>query len=214
VKQYTDITVILDRSGSMSDIKSAMEEAYNTFIKEHQKVKSTRVSLIQFDTTNDQEVVYQDLPVSEVPKLNLHPRGGTPLVDALAKAIDNTGLRFASMPDNQRPDQVLFVIITDGEENSSRKFTRKDVHDRITHQTNKYKWQFVFLGADQDAIKEAASYGISSFNAIDFRKSWAGVANTTQSLAKVTSAYTMNVNRGESLKGFTADDRTKALDKE
>src|SRR3990167_653325 len=210
MKQYTDITVLLDRSGSMASIKEPMETAFNTFVAEHKAVPTTRISLIQFDDVDPQEVVYQGVPVSYVEKLVLRPRGTTPLLDAFCEAIDKTGQRLANIPESDRPDHVLFVVITDGQENASKTRQRYDVRNRVTQQTNHYKWQFVYLGANQDAIKEAQSLGISHDWAMNYTASAAGTRGMAQSLTANTVAYAINRNRDEELMKFSESQRKQA----
>lgn len=210
MKQFTDITVLLDRSGSMASIKSAMETAFDEFVNGHKSNPTTKLTLIQFDTSSPQDVVYQCVPVTAVEPLKLHPRGGTPLLDALCTAIDNTGARLAAMPLDSRPDQVMILVITDGEENASRQRTRQDVFNRVTKQQNDYKWQFVYLGANQDAIKEANSYGIGAEWAINYAASAAGVANSTQALLSNTVSYTNQTKRGQSMTKFSDEQRAAA----
>lgn len=188
MRDYTDITVVLDRSGSMANIRAAMEEGFNAFLKKHKEIPSTRISLVQFDTTNPYETVYTAIPINEAPKLSLVPRGGTPLLDALCRTIDATGERLSGMRETERPKGVLFVVITDGEENSSTRFTRADVKTRIEHQSNKYAWDFIYLGANQDAIKEAESFGISALKAINY------VANAFDTEQKIGGLVSNTVN--------------------
>jgi len=173
----------------MESIQGAMTEGFNEFILKHREVPSTRISLIQFDTTNPEEVVYSAIPISEAPKLNLVPRGGTPLLDALCRTIDSTGRRLAAMPNKDRPRNVLFVIITDGEENSSRSFKREDVHSRVSKQTNDYNWEFIYIGANQDAFAEAASFGISSNRAMNYVANAYDTRDKFRSLTSNTVAY-------------------------
>lgn len=161
---YTDITVLMDRSGSMEVIKVAMEKGFKEFLQGHRKFPSTRLSLIQFDGENPYEEVYINKPVLDAPNLCLSPRGMTPLVDATCKAIDATGRRLAAMCAADRPERVIFVTITDGEENASRLFKRDDVRRRVEHQESVYKWEFNFIGAGQDAFAEAATYGYQMRN--------------------------------------------------
>lgn len=219
MKAYTDITILLDRSGSMSKIKEAMEEAYGGFLKVHQKVPSTRITLIQFDTENDQDMVYENMKVRQAGGLNLDPRGATPLIDAFVKAIDGTGRRLSSLPEKDRPDQVLFVVITDGLENASKEFKRQDVFDRVTLQHKAYKWQFIYLGANQDAIKEAATYGIGAGQTITFNPDWKNIApmfvGEDAALNRMSMNYTKNSGgaRGQSLGAFSDEDRQAAVDK-
>lgn len=215
MKQFTDITVLLDRSGSMVSIREPMESAFNEFITKHKEIPSTKITLVQFDSTNDQETVYQCVPVGSVEKLKLVPRGDTPLIDAFVKVIDRTGERLSIMNEADRPDQVLMVIITDGQENASRAYTRKDVSSRVTKQTNDYKWQFIYLGANQDAIAEAASYGIGQKWALNYAASASGTASASAGLMANSMTYVGNTKgmRGTKAPEFTKEQRKKAEDK-
>lgn len=213
MKQYTDITVLLDRSGSMSSIKEAMETAYNTFVAEHKSVPTTRISLIQFDDIDPQEIVYQGVPVTYAEKLTIRPRGNTPLLDAFCEAIDRTGTRLANIPESDRPDQVLFVVITDGAENASKKYQRRDVRNRVNHQRSDYKWQFIYLGANQDAIGEAQSFGIPRDWALTYNATTGGTRAMSESLVKSTVAYAKNVNRGADTVAFSNEQRKEAEEK-
>jgi len=183
----------------MEFIKGAMEEGFNEFILKHREVPSTRISLVQFDTTNPEEVVYSAIPIGEAPKLNLVPRGGTPLLDALCRTIDSTGRRLAAMPSKDRPRNVLFVIITDGEENSSHTFKRTDVHSRVSKQTNDYNWEFIYIGANQDAFTEAASFGIPSLRAMNYVANAYDTRDKFRSLTSNTVAYTVGGAAGQSV---------------
>ena len=205
--KYTDITFLVDRSGSMTSMKDSMEQAFDAFLEKHKQVPSTRITLVQFDGENDQEVIYTALPVRSAERLVIRPRGWTPLVDAFVKLIDNTGKRLNEMPERERPDQVLFVVITDGQENASIKYNRHDVHQRVAHQKSFYNWQFVYLGANQDAIREAHSYGIRAENAITYKDIIPMFVGENASLVNATLAY---VNRTTSdVAGFTDEDRTR-----
>jgi hypothetical protein len=179
---YTDMTVVLDRSGSMADIKSDMEGGFDTLIAEQKKQPGRLdVTLWQFD---DQiEKVYEGRDVSDVPKLSLIPRGSTALLDCIGAAIDATGLRLSKMAEQNRPANVLFLIITDGEENASKKFKRDTIKEMIEHQTHKYKWVFSYLGADVNSFAEARSIGISDDTTMDFSKSKSRETLTCGSLA-------------------------------
>lgn len=209
MKQFTDITVLVDRSGSMANIKEAMETAFDTFIREHRSVPSTKLTLIQFDDVNDQEVVYQCVPIGSAERLNLRPRGNTPLLDAFCTSIDNTGRRYSIMGPDERPDQVLMVVITDGQENASRFNTRRNVFERVTRQRELYKWQFVYLGANQDVFAESQSFGIPWRNAIQYDPYPIFVGATAAALAGNTVAY---ANRNSSdVKGYTVEQRVKSV---
>lgn len=187
--RFTDITILLDRSGSMAAIKDAMEGGFDEFLHQHQQVPTTRISLIQFDGQNPYDEVYIERPVTDVPKLHLQPRGSTPLLDALCTTIDKVGKRLAAKRQQDRPDKVLFVIITDGQENASHEFKREDVRKRVKTQTDTYKWEFVYLGANQDAFAEAASFGIDLGKTINFAYAARGTEKAWRSLAANTLGY-------------------------
>jgi len=186
---YCDITVLVDRSGSMERIKTAMESGFEEFVQGHRAYPSTRLTLVQFDGRNDQEVVYNALPIGSIGQLYLDPRGMTPLNDALCKTIDATGWRLAAMPQSERPDKVLFIIITDGLENASRIYTREDVKRRIELQQGTYSWEFVYLGANQDAIKEAVTMGMDWKKAISYNATGQHTNSAMRGLLKNTVNY-------------------------
>lgn len=191
-KNYTDITILLDRSGSMSSIKEKVESGFKEFFLEHQKNPSTRVSLVQFNSVHRYDPVFTNLPVTAVEGLDLKPEGGTPLIDAFVKTIDETGARLSRLDEKDRPSRVLFVVITDGEENASVLHTKKDVSDRVNHQRDRYNWQFIYLGANQDAIREASQYGIWAANSGTF--SGVEAYSAMQLLGTKTSSYAADGN--------------------
>ncbi len=155
----TDLTVVLDRSGSMQSCKNDAEGGLNHFIEEQKKHEGDATfTLVQFDT--EYEFVHKAIPIGEVPKCSLVPRGGTALLDAVGRAINETGERLSKVDDANRPGLVVFVIVTDGEENSSHEFTKAQVKEMIERQQSEYQWQFTFLGANQDAFHEAQGLGI------------------------------------------------------
>lgn len=171
MKDATHIAVLLDRSGSMGDIKDDAIGGFNCFLKEQKAAgANATLTLVQFDTEST-DVVHESMPILEVPDLNhqtFQPRGGTPLLDALGQTIDSTGRALAAIPEANRPNKVVFVVITDGQENSSHRHTKASVKEKIDHQSDRYNWQFVFLGANQDAFDEAGAVGIAMGNAANF----------------------------------------------
>lgn len=209
---YTDITVLLDRSGSMASIKSAMESGFREFMQQHRAVPSSRLTLVQFDTNDPQEVAFTAKPISEAPDLDITPRGGTPLLDALCRAIDSTGARLAAMSYADRPERVLFVIITDGQENSSHEFRREDVRTRVTRQADAYKWQFMYLGANQDAFAEAASFGIPKGATAAYAASHAGTGNVMRAMAMNSVSYASGASAA--VMDFNDDQRKEAMEKD
>lgn len=212
MKQYTDITILLDRSGSMGVIKESMESAYKEFLTKHSEIPTTRITLMQFDDINPLQIVYQDVPIKEARGLRLEPRGNTPLLDAFCNAIDKTGERLSDLSKEERPDQVLFVVITDGEENASKKYKRYDVSSRVSKQRESFGWNFIYLGANQDAIKEAASFGIPMQWAMTYSHTDKGVGGSSAALMSNTVAYaaTQGSMRSRAVKSFTNEQRQEA----
>jgi Mg-chelatase subunit ChlD len=159
---FTDITVILDRSGSMGSCVDDTIGGFNTFLKDQQEqAGKANLSLVQFN--HGYELVYNGTPIKNAPKLdtkNYVPMGSTALLDAMGKTITDVGARLKAMPMSERPQNVLFVIITDGLENASHQYNRNQVFDMVKHQQDVYKWQFLYLGANQDAIAVGITMGI------------------------------------------------------
>lgn len=155
-----EIIFIIDRSGSMQSIAQDMRGGFANFIAEQRKLPGEcRVTLTRFD--NVYENVYSGMLISDVPPLELEPRGGTALLDAIGRTITETGARYAAMPESQRPSKVFVVIVTDGHENASREWSHAKVTAAIKHQRTNYAWEFVFMGASEDAIDVGMSMGIA-----------------------------------------------------
>lgn len=177
-KDSTLIVVVLDRSGSMSSGQDATVEGFNGFLAEQKKLPGEcRMTLVQFD--DRYQIDFNNTPISEV-KLAYAPRGGTALLDAMGRTIDEVGAELAKRSESTRPAKVIFVTITDGYENASRKFTRDDIFNKIAHQRDAYKWEFLYLGANQDAIAEATRLGIPATHS---------VSTSTQSYATTSGTY-------------------------
>lgn len=160
----TDITFVLDRSGSMVAIKDETIGGFNQLLADQRKLgQDVRVTLYRFD--DQHETLYNARPVAEAPDLTPYtfvPRGFTALNDAIGQAIVKTGARLAAMDEDQRPGKVLFVVLTDGGENASHEYRTRDIARMVKHQTATYGWDFTFIGANQDAYLTAASFGINS----------------------------------------------------
>lgn len=184
----TDITVVLDRSGSMESIAKAMKEGFDSFIREQRSQPGeAALTLVQFDDKS--ELVYKARPLQEVPALVLEPRWSTALLDAVGKAITETGERFRAMDEKDRPGKVVFVVITDGQENSSVEFKRKDVLDMVKRQREGYNWSFVFLGANQDSFEEASRIGIMRSATMNYQATPAGVAAAYAKMSASMTSY-------------------------
>lgn len=188
---YTDITIVLDRSGSMGSIAHDVIGGINTFIDTQKKQpgKAT-LTLVQFD--NVYEIVHNAVDITAVPHLTsdtYKPRGMTALLDAIGRTVVDTGKRLEKMPEAERPGKVLFVIMTDGEENVSTEMTYEKVKEMTEHQKTKYNWDFIFLGANIDVKKYADNLGINSNNAIKFNSTSKGMNTTYAVLSSAVSDY-------------------------
>jgi hypothetical protein len=201
-----DITVVLDRSGSMQSVRQDTIGGFNAFLGEQRKLPGQcTVSMVQFD--DQYEPLYSGKPVQDAPPLsadNFVPRGMTALLDAIGRTINETGRRLAAMPEAHRPGKVLFVILTDGGENSSKEFTRQQVFDMIGHQKSVYSWDFVFLGANQDAISVGRSLNIADGSAMTYAANPVG----TQAAFASASAYASQTRSGAQ-GSFSDEDRRK-----
>jgi hypothetical protein len=162
----TDITLVVDRSGSMEARREDAEGGVNAFIREQAaEGGEARLTLIQFDT--EYEVVHAGTPVEEVPEYRLIPRGATALLDAVGRAISETEARIHDSEEKERPGLVVFVVNTDGLENSSREFSRARIRKMIERRQREDGWHFTYLGANQDAFHEAGGMGIGPAGVAD-----------------------------------------------
>lgn len=176
-ENLTEMVFVLDRSGSMSGLAADTIGGFNELIEKQKKIEGDAyVTTVLFD--HEYEVLHDHVALEEVAPLTdreYFARGSTALLDAVGRTIDTVGARLAAAPEEERPAHVVFVITTDGMENSSREYTAKRVRGMIEHQQKKYSWQFVFLGANMDAVSEARKLGISAKYAADFTPSRSGV---------------------------------------
>lgn len=206
--QRTLIAVLLDRSGSMETIKSDTEGGFNAFIgKQRGQAGEVRVTLAQFDTHYD--VVYADRPIEQVPPLELQPRGMTALYDALGRLITDVGAELAARPEHERPGTVVIVVLTDGHENSSREWTHEAVSAAIRRQERDYSWDFLFLGANMDAVAIGQRLGFAADRSITYQPSAAGVAGVFEAAAGYVRRRT-GAPAGGAVAGFSDADRAAA----
>lgn len=180
MKDYTHICIVLDASGSMSDIEDDTKGSFNSFIKAQKAAEGkTVLDIYQFSGEVRRIVEHVDLAsFSDDLMARYTCSGCTALNDAVCTAIDTLGQEFAAMKEEVRPENVLMVIITDGFENASRKFSSSDVKERIKHQTEKYNWEFQYLAANQDAFATGAAMGIAADNCAVFAATPAGMRRT------------------------------------
>jgi hypothetical protein len=207
---YTHIETILDRSGSMDMCLNSTIEGFNAFLKAQKKVSGRcTVTQVQFD--NAYEIHYHYADIENAPFIsreNYIPRGSTALLDAIGKTIVRLGQELAAKPEHLRPSKVIVLIQTDGQENASQEFNRGQVFEKVKHQQDKYGWEFIFAGTNQDAIMTAASYGIPTRSAIYYSNTSFGTANVW---ANVSSNIADSRVYGSSV-CFTNDARASTID--
>ena len=168
------ITVILDRTGSMESIRDDVIGGYNAFLAQQQAAPgSATLTLVQFDSQDPYEVLQADADLATVPPLTREqyvPRASTPLYDAIGRGILELEVALAKRRKAERPEQVVFVIVTDGAENASVEFDRARVGRLIDAKTG-LGWQFVFLSADLAAFDDARAMGVAAQSSLLFSKS-------------------------------------------
>jgi hypothetical protein len=168
MKDATHITLVIDRSGSMNMVKEDAEGAINAFISEQKLVEGEcTLVLYDFDAPRPKENddwlnLRYNGPITNAHHYHLMPRGNTALLDAVALSIIDTGKFLSGLPEDERPDKVIFVIQTDGQENSSTKYSWEQVRDSIKKQSEQYNWQFIFLGMGQDSWNGGTALGIQN----------------------------------------------------
>jgi len=170
-KSYSAIAVILDKSGSMYGLVDDTIGGFNSFLKENQDVEDSEATLTLAQFSSDYNLVYDNVPIKEIPNLDTDTYqvgGATALLDAIGKTINALDQKLSILGDEEKPESVIVVVMTDGQENSSREFTKEAVTSMIKHREEKYAWEFIFLGAGLDSIKDAAQVGISYHNTVDY----------------------------------------------
>lgn len=187
----TELIFILDRSGSMSSMTQEAIGGFNAFLEEQKKAPGeANLTLVLFD--HEYSVVHNGRNIKTCECLDdktYVPRGTTALLDAVGRTIDDVGKRLAATPESERPSKVLVAILTDGLENASRDYQRAKINEMISHQTNKYSWQFLFLAANQDAIAEGISLGIRKDFTMTYAANSAGTKHAFDAISCSTTAY-------------------------
>lgn len=202
---YTALLLIVDRSGSMESIKTDMEGGLNTLIAEQLAEPGLlTVDLFTFDTEIKHEFALTD---PKELKVIIEPRGGTALFDAIGIGVTEFGRSLAAMPEHARPETVQVIVVTDGEENSSVEYKASAIKKLVTQQKEEYKWDFVFLGANQDAVLNGVDLGFDAGSALTFAPGAEGV----DASAKSMSRYMTDVRRKQK-KLFLAEERIAALE--
>lgn len=210
MEDVLDILVILDRSGSMQDAKSDHEGGLKSFVEDQKELEGdVRFTLVQFDSTNPCEIVYDRVPIADVSKIQLIPRGGTPLHDAIGKAVSHLRAK--------NPKQVIAMVITDGENNDSKEWTKDRVQALVKELETK-NWNFLFLGANVDAFSDAGGLGMNAGMAANYVPTPDSInavyAISSSKLGTLRSSRSLDISEStgiaaaSSLLNFTDDERS------
>ena len=193
-ENFTAIAVIADASSSMTGLTNETIANFNKFLNEQKAIPGEAAfSLCTFNT--DYRLVHDFIPLQSVEELTnktYRCSGCTALLDAMGTTIDSLGSKLAAMPEQDRPSKVVVLVITDGEENSSQRYTLEQIKDKVTHQREVYSWEFVFIGANIDAITAGTSMGFTAQNSVAYVASAAG----TNQLYRSISSNMSSMRRG------------------
>lgn len=204
--KHTEIIFVIDKSGSMSNLAGDTIGGFNGFIESQKAIEGkATLTTVLFDTTY--KTLHNGVDLHEVKAMTTSdylPYGGTAMLDAIGDTINQVQDRHDELG-AEKPENVLFVITTDGEENSSRKYTKSQIEKMIKHQTNGHGWKFMFLGANMDAVKEAASIGITKDYATNYTYTAQGTNAVFDTMSCVTSSLRGCVNQCDA-KAITLDD--------
>jgi len=191
-KGLNEIVFVLDMTGSMETLKADTIGGFNNFVNEQKQGSGeATMSLIVFNSSEYRKV-FENKKIENVKPLTekeYRPSAMTPLLDAIGRTINEVGNRLDKTPENDKPEKVILVILTDGEENSSREFSRDKIFEMINHQRDKYSWEFIFLGANQDAFLEAGKLGIRAIDIQNFYYTSAGIAYTYTTSSNAVKSY-------------------------
>lgn len=176
-KSLTELVFILDRSGSMRGLENDTIGGFNAMLEKQKKQEGdAHITTVLFDDKYEQ--IHDRFPINQVKDLtseDYYVRGCTALLDAIGRTIHQMALLQKHLPEEERAEKVIFVITTDGLENASREYSRSQIKQRIEYEKEKYGWEFLFLGANMDAVKEAGSFGISADRSVTFQNDSQGI---------------------------------------
>lgn len=176
---YTHLILVVDRSGSMQAVVKDAQGGIEHLLEEQAANKDDKITITITEFDNEINSVVRFADPAKI-SYSLEPRGSTALLDAVGQEINMTGIDLSNIKEEDRPGKVLFVVVTDGEENSSREFHLDKLRDMIRHQRENYNWQFQFVGADE-AAWQGDALGMSTTR-------YAGDATGTQAVYSALSA--------------------------
>jgi hypothetical protein len=204
---YTAMLVVIDRSGSMSNIRDEMVTAVRGLLDDQAaEPGKLTVDIYSFDDVVTREFHLAN-PLDVV--VSLEPRNFTALYDAIGIAVTEFGETLAAMPESERPDTVQVIVVTDGMENASREWHLSRVRELVLRQKESHKWDFVFLGANQDAVMTGEGLGFDRGSSMSFDPSAGGV----DAMLKASSRYTSDLRRKQK-RVFMMEERMASLEAE
>ena len=208
MKNITEVVFILDRSGSMGGLEADTIGGYNSMLaKQKEEEGEVIISTVLFDDRT--EVIHNRLPLNAVKPITdkeYYVRGCTALLDAVGGAIHHIGKLHKEMPEEERPDKTLFFITTDGFENSSRFYSYDKVKKMIEKKKKKNHWEFVFIGANIDAVHEAGKIGISENRAVRYECDSEGTNLHFATMSKMVSCARKSVSACDMDECFDGED--------
>ncbi len=207
-KGLTELVFILDRSGSMSGLEADTIGGFNSLLKKQKKeAGEAYVSVVLFDDRT--EVLYDRMDIQKVEPMNdrqYYMRGCTALLDAVGGAISHIGNVHKYAREEDVPEKTLFIITTDGMENASSRYTYEHVKRMVERQKERYHWEFLFLGANIDAVSVAGRFGIKANRAVKFENDPAGTALNYEVMSQAVSCARMSASAIEMQAAFEEAD--------
>ncbi len=190
-KGLTELVFILDKSGSMGGLETDTIGGYNSMLAKQQTIEGKcHITTVLFD--NNYELLHDRIDikaVSPITEKEYQVGGSTALLDAIGRTIYKIGNAQKHTADDYRAEKVMFVIITDGEENSSREYSAEKIKAQIERQKTKYGWEFIFLGANIDAVETAGRFGISAERAQNYHADSAGVELNFRVMSEAVATF-------------------------
>ena len=198
-KGLTEVVFILDRSGSMRGLEAETIGGFNSMLQKQKREEGEAlISTVLFDDRT--EGIYDRVPVERVKEMTdkqYFVRGCTALLDALGGAIHHIANVHKYAREEDRPEKTLFIITTDGMENASRRYSYEKVKQMVEKEKEKYGWEFLFLGANIDAVSVAGRFGIGADRAIDYECDQAGTLLNYEMISETVSAVRRCRNKAE-----------------
>lgn len=190
-KGLTEIVFILDKSGSMQSIKTDAIGGFNAFLEEQKKVEgSANMTVILFDSYVHTLVDGKDIQeVEGLTEQTFVPSGMTALLDAIGVGIDNLSKRLSETEEDSKPENVIFAIMTDGHENVSEEYTHSIIKTKIENMQREKDWEFLFLGANIDAVGTARGLGIKDNLSMNFVADAKGVGDVYSAMGTTTTLF-------------------------